>query len=327
MTHLPVPIEAVLGLDVAQDSVTLHDLISRRTLTVANTQAELEAALLPFRDRQLAVCEATGGHEAILLGVLLELGIPAHRADGGKISAFSRSLHLAKTDRLDARTLALYGRERGATLPRWSPPAAAQVELTALVRRRADLVATRKAERTRAKAPGAKTSGTKTPGTRAVAGSLARSLAFLDKEIKDLDAAISQLIATTPELARRNQVLVGLPGIGRTVAASLLALLPEMGHLTRRQAAALAGVAPHADQTGITRNKARTKAGRRVLRPVLFIAALTAVRGDNPFTQFYKRLLAAGKPKRLALVAVMRKLIVVANACLKELNSTQQQLT
>lgn len=304
MTHLPVPIEAVLGLDVAQDSVTLHDLASRRTLTVANSRAALIAALQPYRDRQLAVCEATGGHEAVLLCVLLELAIPAHRADGGRISAFARSLHLAKTDRLDARTLALYGRERGALLPRWSPPTPSQQHLTALVRRRADLVAARKVERTRIKAPGA----------AAVAASLARMLAFLDGEISDIETTINTLIAATPELARRQAVLLHLPGVGKTVAASLMALMPEMGHISRRQAAALAGVAPHPDQTGTTRNKARTRGGRRALRPVLFIAALTAVRGQNHFAQFYKRLINAGKPKRLALLAVMRKITVVANA-------------
>jgi transposase len=311
MTHLPAPIEAVLGLDVAQDSVTLYDLVSGRTLTVANSHATLTAALLPFQGHQLAVCEATGGHEAVLLSVLLEIGVPAHRADGGKISAFARSLQWAKTDRLDARTLALYGRERGATLRRWTPPAADQQELTALVRRRADLVTARKAERTRAKAPGAK----------AVAASLARMLAFLDGEIKQLEARIANLIAATPELARRNQVLVNLPGVGPTVAASLLALLPEMGQLSRRKAAALAGVAPHPDQTGTTRNRGRTRGGRRELRPVLFIAALTAVRGDNRFAKFYNHLLAKGKAKRLALLAVMRKLVVIANARLSELNT------
>ena len=99
MPQLPAPIETVLGLDVAQDSVTLHDLVTGRTVTVANTGEALLAALEPLRQRALAVCEATGGHETVLLGVLLALAIPAHRADGAKISAFARSLHLAKTDR------------------------------------------------------------------------------------------------------------------------------------------------------------------------------------------------------------------------------------
>ena len=307
MTHLPDPIEAVLGLDVAQDSVTLYDLAGRQTLTVANSPEALTAALLPFEKHQLAVCEATGGHEAVLLTVLRDLRIPAHRADGGKINAFARSLHLAKTDRLDARVLALYGRERGHGLLRWSPPAEYQQKLTALVRRRADLVAARKLERTRLKAPGA----------AALAASLARMLAFLDGEIKDLETAIADLIAATPDLAWRKQVLADIPGIGATVAASLLALLPELGRLSRRQAASLAGVAPHPDQTGTTRSRGRTTGGRRTLRPLLFVAALTAVRGSNRLATFYKHLLAAGKTKRLALVAVMRKIVVIANARLQ----------
>jgi transposase len=317
MPQLPIPIEAVLGLDVAQDSVTLHDLATGQTRTVANTREALLAALEPLRERVLAVCEATGGHEAVLLGALVALGIPVHRADGAKISAFARSLHRAKTDRLDARTLALYGRERGESLARWTPAPAHQAELSALVRRRADLVAARKAERTRATAPGA----------AAIAASLSRTLAFLDGEIEDLEAAITDLIATTPDLEQRQTVLTGLPGVGKIVAATLLALLPELGQLSRRQAAALAGVAPHPDQTGTTRNRGRTTGGRRVLRPILFVAALTAVRGNNRLSQFYKRLIAAGKAKRLALVAVMRKIVVIANARLAELKTKPPQLT
>lgn len=309
MTHFPLPIETVLGLDVAQNTVTLHDLASGQTLTLDNQPDALLAGLAPFSDRQLAVCEATGGHEAVLLVVLAELGIAAHRADGGRINAFARSLHRAKTDRLDARTLALYGRERGANLPRWKPQANAQSILTSLVRRRADLVEMRKIERTRAKAPGAKH----------IAPSIERVLAALDAEIADIEQAIARTIEAAPDLSKRNTTLMGIPGIGPKVAAAMLALMPELGALSRRQAAALAGVAPHPDQTGTTRNRATTKGGRRVLKPFLFIAALTAVRGDNRLALFYKRLISAAKPKRLALTAVMRKIVVIANARIAQL--------
>lgn len=309
MTQFPLPIDTVLGLDVAQNTIALHDLGTGTTRTLPNQIEALRAGLLPFRDRQLAVCEATGGHETQLLLVLTELGVPVHRADGGKIHAFSRSLHLAKTDRLDARTLALYGRERGATLSRWVPQPRDQRALASLVRRRADLVLARKIERTRAKAPGA----------ASIAQSLERFITFLDKEIAQLEQAIAGIIDTAPTLRRRYQVLVGMPGIGPKGAAAVLALMPELGLLSRRQAAALAGVAPHPDQTGTTRNRGRTKGGRRELKPTLFIAALTAVRGKNPFARFYQNLLSAGKPKRLALAAVMRKIIVIANAKIKQL--------
>jgi transposase len=309
MTQFLFSFETVLGLDVAQDTITFHDLSSGRTETLANQADVLRTNLRAYKDRQLAVCEATGGHEAVLLSILSELGIPVHRADGGKINAFARSLHLAKTDRLDARTLALYGRERGANLTRWAPPSDQQRILTSLVRRRADLVEARKIERTRAKAPTA----------RDIAPSIERLLAFLDQEIEDIEAEIERIIKTTPTLQQRNQVLLGIPGIGARVGAALLALLPELGTLSRRTAAALAGVAPHPNQTGTTRNKARTKGGRRPLKPFLFIAALTAVRGNNPLATFYKHLLDKGKPKRLAIVAVMRKIVVIANARIAQL--------
>jgi transposase len=309
MTQFPARIEAVVGADVAQDTVTVHDLVSARTLTVPNTAQALTDLLTPWRERALVVCEATGGHEATLLGVLHDLAIPAHRVDGAKAAAFARSLRLAKTDRLDARMLAVYGRERGAGLPRWRPSPEHQVTLAAFVRRRSDLVAQRQAERVRAKAPGAGT----------VADSLSRSLAFLEEEITRIEAEIVALIETTPELERRRAVLRDLPGVGPTVAATLLALLPELGQVPRRAIAALAGVAPHPDQTGTSRDVRRTRGGRRELRPVLFVAALTAVRGDNDLRTFYRHLVAAGKPKRLALVAVMRKIVVIANARLAEL--------
>jgi transposase len=313
MPQLQPRIEAVVGADVAADTLTLHDLPTGRTRTIANTPAALAEALAPLAGRALLVCEATGGHEANLLAAALALGLPVHRADGAKASAFARSLRLAKTDRLDAQTLALYGRERGAALARYVPPPAHQAALTALVRRRADLVALRQAERARAKGPGA----------GAIQASLARSLAFLDGEIAGLEEAIAGLIAATPDLARRRGVLQSLPGVGPTVAATLLALLPELGHLPRRAAASLAGVAPHPDQTGTSRNVRRTRGGRRELRPVLFVAALTAVRGDNVLATFYRRLVAGGKSKRLALVAVMRKIVTIANARLAELTTPQ----
>jgi len=313
MTNFAPVSETVLGLDVAQDTITFHDLITRQTLTIANTHEALREALSPFAGTcRLAVCEATGGHEAVLLGVLWELSIPAHRADGARINAFARSIHIAKTDRLDARILALYAHERGANLARWTPLPQHQQQLTTLVRRRTEMVEMRKAERTRAKGP--------TAQEPSMAASLKRSLRFFDAEIQALEKAIAALIACTRQISQRYRVLQELPGVGPTVAATLLALMPEIGSLSRRQAAALAGVAPHPNQTGTTRNRARMQGGRRQLRPVLFIAALTAIRGDNSFAEFYRRLIKAGKPKRLAIVAVTRKIVVVANARLAACN-------
>jgi transposase len=303
-------IESVIGLDIARDTVTLHDLPTGRTITVANTYKTLLAALTPLKDRALAVCEATGGHEDTALGVLVQLAIPVHRGDGGKINAFARSLGRAKTDRLDAAVLARYGRERGAELPRWTHPSDEQNQFVALVRRRADLVDARKIERTRVRAPRA----------GRMAASFSRAIAFLDGEIKKIEQEITALLAQSPALAGRMTVLRTLPGVGKTVAAAMIAFLPELGAINRRRIASLAALAPHPRDSGTIALHRKTSGGRRALRPILFLAALTATRGHNKLADFYQKLVARGKPKRLALVATMRKIVVIANARLAQAN-------
>jgi Transposase and inactivated derivatives len=304
-------IHRVVGIDVGKTSVTLHDLASDRTIKVANEVEALREALEPLRDCDLAVCEATGGHEDVLLDLLHALSIPVHRAHGGRVSAFARSFGLAKTDRIDARILAVFGRERGAGLPRWTPADAIGLRLVALVRRRADLVELRKRERAR----------TKGPRAGFVDASIARTIAFLDAEIDELEARIKATIAEGTRLRARHDALRSIPGIGPTVAAGLLALMPELGFLDRRAAASLAALAPHPRDSGTIRKRRVTTGGRRELRPLLFNAALAAVRGQNLLATFFKRLVDAGKPKLLALTAVMRKIIVVANARIREVEA------
>ncbi len=301
-------IESAIGLDVAQKTVTLYDSVTERTLTIDNTPEALLEALAPLRGRALAVCEATGGHEDRLLAALASLAIPVHRGDGGKISAFAKSLGRAKTDTIDARMLALYGLERGQTLSRYVPEQDSHVRLAALVRRRIDLVEARKIERTRAKAPRAELAR----------ASLNRALAFLDEEIGRIDQEIRELFALAQDLAARKAVLETIPGIAHVTAATLVALMPELGRITRRRAASLAALAPHPRDSGTTNLRRKTTGGRRSLRPILFIAALAATRADNKLATFFNRLVRAGKPKRLALVATMRKIIVVANARLAQ---------
>jgi transposase len=305
MISVSPQIQSVLGLDVAQDSVTVHDSGTGRTVTVPNEAAALRALLATVPACRLAVCEATGGHEDVVLAVLDELGLPAHRADAAKVKAYIGSFgKRAKTDAIDARWLARYGLDRGARLPRWTPPAAAQQTLKALVARRADLVAMRVQEKNRLQAP--------------------RTRADLTRRIATLDAAIEACLNADRRLAARAATLRTVPGIGPVLAATLQAIMPELGRLNRRQAASLAGCAPHPRQSG-TRNAYRaTRGGRRQLRPLLFVAALVAARPQSPLATTYQALINAGKAKRLALTAIMRKIIVIANARLRD---PQIQLT
>jgi transposase len=308
MTTDPAQIQSVLGLDVSCETVTLFD--GRTTMTIANDPDALRAALQPYRAcATLAVCEATGGHEDTLLGVLLELAIPAHRADPAKVKAYIRSFgKRAKTDPIDARWLARYAQERAGALAQWQPVAPLQQRLALLVARRLDLVAMRVQEKNRLKAPRG----------RLLADDINLHLKELDRHIAALNAEIDGLIAREHDLAMRARTLRSVPGIGPVLAPLLLAVIPELGSLGRRQAASLAGVAPHPKDSGKANRHRATRGGRRMMRPALFTAALTACRGKGPLATAYKAMLKAGKPKRLALTALMRKIITIANARLRD---------
>jgi transposase len=318
MTLLPVKIESVLGIDVSKDTVSLFDSATERTDTIANTTRALTAALKPFAGCRLAVCETTGGYEDKLLAVLHKLGLPAHRADGARVKAFIRSFgNLAKTDAIDAAWLARYGRERGDTLVRWQPPTPNQLKIEALVARRLDLVEIRVKESNRLAAPRSKP----------IAADLRSHIRELDRRIQALEARIDALIASCKAMELRTKVLRSIPGVGRVLAPLLLAMMPELGSLSRRQAASLAGCAPHPNDSGKTNGYRATRGGRRQLRPALFIAAMAATRGQNPVAAAYRALLKNGKPKRLALVATMRRIVTIANARLRDVQMGPIQLT
>ncbi|RUL95429.1 IS110 family transposase [Rhizobium chutanense] len=318
MTTEPAEIQSVLGLDVSRDTVTLYDGRNHRTQTIANDAEALRTALQPYQaTATLAVCEATGGHEDILLCVLLELAIPAHRADPAKVKAYIKSFGKhAKSDPIDARWLFRYGHDRTAALPRWQPAEPCQQKLELLVARRLDLVAMRVQEQNRLKAP----------RSRLIADNIQAHLAELERHIEALNAEINTLITESRDLALRVEPLRSVPGIGPVLVPLLLAVMPELGSLNRRQIASLAGVAPHPKDSGKASWHRSTTGGRRQIRPALFIAALAACRGDNPLAVAYKALLKAAKPKRVALTAIMRKIITIANARVRDALRQQNEI-
>jgi transposase len=259
----------------------------------------------------LVVCEATGGYETRLLAALVAAGIQAHRADARKVKSFIRSLGtLAKTDAIDARALARYGQERHADLPCWQPPEAARARLQTMVLTRRDLVADRTAYRNRLKAP----------GSDHVAQHLEAVIACLSAEIEALDEDIKALIRNTKEIKAAADTLTTITGIGATTAAALLALLPELGTIDRRRIASLAGLAPHPRQSGTSDAYRRVRGGRPEVKRVLFMAALSACRAKGPLRDVYNRLIQNGKKRMVAIIAIMRKIVVIANARIKELS-------
>lgn len=228
--HAPV---RCLGVDVARDRLAVDDGIT--AATVANSRAAIRSLLRTSRP-DLVVCEPTGGYELLLLEECLRAGIACHRADTLRLKAFIRSFGtLGKSDAIDAAQMAAYGRERWTKLPLWQAPDADEKQMQALVRRRADLVAFKVAEQNRSRAPGA----------RAMAASFRAMLATITRQIAALERAIAALVAQNAGLRHRVAICTGMNGIGTVSAVTILALMPELGHLQRRQAAALAGTAPH----------------------------------------------------------------------------------
>lgn len=309
MTRYADEIQNALGLDVSKNSVTLFDGLTGRTFTIANDIEALTVALVPLRDRDLAVCEATGGHEDKLLSVLCDLGIAAHRADAAKVKAYIRSFgKRAKTDPIDARWLARYAMDRAPLLTRWQPLEPCQAQIETLVARRLDLVAMKSQEQNRLKAPRG----------HLIADDIRAHIAELEARIITIETQICELIAQHRDFSIRAKALRSIPGIGPVLAPMLIATMPELGSVNRQQAASLAGCAPHPKDSGKLNAHRHTTGGRRQIRPALFIAALAATRGKNSLGDFYRSLTASGKPKRLALAAVMRKIITIANARIRD---------
>lgn len=298
-----------IGCDVGKTTIVVFDSRDGRTTDIPNRRQDLMRLARRLDDSCLVICEATGGHEAMLLDVLLQVGIAAHRADARKVKAFIRSFGtLGKTDAIDARALADYGQERQAKLARWQAPDKQRGQLHTLVLTRRDLVAERLACTNRLAAPGART----------VQPYLERLRDCFTAQIKAIEAAIDALIRAHKPLARAAQTLRKIAGIGPATAAALIALMPELGRLNRRKAAALAGLAPHPRQSGATDAYRRTKGGRPEVKRVLFMAALSAAKHNADLRAFYKKLIANGKKPLVALTAVMRKLVVICNALLRE---------
>jgi transposase len=309
MTQVANTMLAFIGCDVGKIWIAVHDSRTGRTWSVRNNPKELAALARQFDNTCLVVCEATGGYELALLAAMVEAGIPAHRADARKVKAFIRSDGiLAKTDRIDAIALARYGADRHARLSRWKAPDAERATLHVLVHARQDLVRNRTAHKNRLAAPGA----------QAAAPFLGKIVKALDGEIKAIEQAIKAEIRANKKLHKAVKLLRSVCGIGLITAAGLLALMPELGTLNRRQIASLGGLAPHPRQSGNSDKYRFVWGGRQDVKSVLFMAALSASRFHKTLRVFYQRLLARGKLKLVALTAVMRKLLIICNALLRE---------
>jgi transposase len=313
MPTLVTPICRFIGCDVGKAAIVVFDSQTGRTQTIANQPQGLASFAATLDAGCFALCEATGGYEAALLAALVVAGIPAHRADARKVKYFIRSRGtLGKTDALDARALALYGEKNQDDLVRWKAPDQDRCRLQALILQRNDLVQDQTRYSNRAKAPNA----------AKMSGCYTRVLATLKREMSRLDVEIAAIVKASATLRQAADTLIAIPGIGAITAHALLGLMPELGKLDRRKAAALAGLAAHPNQSGAADGYRRTRGGRPEVKRALFMAAMSVAKHHPTLKPFYERLIENGKKKLVALTAVMRKLIVIANAKLRDLAAT-----
>lgn len=301
--------DQIIAFEVSKASLTVHVLPDDRRTVIANTEPAITTLLKKLTGERSAfvICEASGGYERQILLCCASLGLPVHRAHGSRTRSFAKYLGLtAKTDAIDARMLALFA-QRSDNLRLWEPPNPETLELRGLRRRRDDLAQMVRIEKNRIEHA----------HVEAVVLSLQRHVLLLSEEIEALDARIAELISTTPTFRHKSDLMQSVKGIGAMTAAACLAYVPELGSLTKGEAASIVGLAPHAQDSGKTQAPRRITGGRREVRANLYMAALSALRWDPGMRAFSVRLKAAGKPSKVVIAAVMRKLIVILNAVLK----------
>jgi transposase len=298
-----------VGIDVSKDRLDVHLQPSGEAFAVMHDDAGIATLIARLRGTPptLVVLEATGGLQVKMAGALAAAGLPLAVVNPRQVRDFARATgQLAKTDRLDARVIALFA---AAVQPEPRPlPDEALEVLRGLMARRRELVELRVAERNRRR-----------PGAAAwVRRDLERSIESLAKRIEAIDGEIETHVKGTPIWQVQEDLLRSVPGVGKTLSRTLLAELPELGKLTRRKIAALVGVAPFARDSGTLRGRRIISGGRPTVRAVLYMATLTASRCNPVIAATYRRMVAAGKPAKVALTACMRKLLVILNAIARD---------
>lgn len=298
----------VVGIDVSKDrlDVSVHPAGTASSYSRDAGGIELLIEEMKSVCAQLVAVEATGGFESVVAASLAGAGLPVVVVNPAQVRSFAAALgKRAKTDRIDADVIARFA---AATKPPVRPlPDAATQALADLVTRRRQIIQMIVAEAQREKRASAR-----------ARKSIQRLLRSLRAELSEIDGEIDESVRGSPIWRDKEDLLASVPGVGSITARTMLAELPELGTLNRRQIAALAGLAPFTRQSGKWRGKSFIGGGRASVRTALFMAAMTAMRRNPALRAFHHRLRAVGKPKMVALIAVARKLLTILNAILRD---------
>jgi transposase len=308
MTPIDTP-PAYLGIDICKEKLDLGIDGQEGVSTFTNDAAGIAQVIEAMRRLrpQLIVVEATGGCERALLDAALEAGLPMARVQPGRVRHFAKAQGLlAKSDGIDARLLAFYAR---CLQPAVSQKRSKnQAELSALLVLRRQLIDVRTVHTNQMQQA-------ETSFARQTLAQLARQV---HDRVKKVDKKIERLIDSDDDLAGRRDLLLSVPGVGKTTAATLAAQLPELGKIDHCQISALVGVAPYNRDSGKWSGKRSIFAGRAAVRSVLYMATITAIRCNPVIGRFAKRLQEAGKLPKVVITACMRKLLTILNAMARD---------
>jgi len=298
-----------VGIDVSKDRLDIAVRPSNESFSVGRNAAGLEQLIARLRQLspRVVALEATGGFETVVAAALSAAGLPVAIVNPAQIRAFARAIgQRAKTDPIDARVIAHFA-EATNLEPRPLPDEQTRL-LADLVGRRRQIIEMMGAERQREQrlsAPRLKKS-------------IARLVKALEKELASLDTDIGDAVRGSPAWRAKEELLASVPGVGPVISHTLIADLPELGQIGGKQITALVGLAPFTRQSGKWRGKSFIGGGRTDVRAVLFMGALVAKQHNPVLKAFFDRLIAAGKPKMVALIAVARKLLTILNAILRD---------
>jgi transposase len=298
-----------VGIDVSKDRLDIHVLPRGEAFCVERNGkglAQLVERLRSFAPSLVAV-EATGGFESTTAAAVAGAGLPLAVVNPAQVRHYAQALgKRAKTDPIDALVIARFAAD---VRPEARPLPDEMTQLLAdLVARRRQIVEMLQAERQREKRA----------IVRRLKKSIARLIAALEKELAELDRDIEDAVRSSPAWREKEDLLASVPGVGSVTASTLIAELPELGTLDRKQIAALAGLAPYTRQSGKWKGHSMIGGGRKQVCKALFMAAMVAARHNPVLKAFRDRLVAAGKPKKLAIIAVARKLLTILNAILRD---------
>lgn len=303
-----------IGIDIGKFEIAVAVYGVKAVNMYKNEESDLKKFYQEYKKylkNGLVILETTGGYEKSIIDYLLDKGIAVHRANTRIVKNFIRSIgKFGKSDKIDALALARYGQERHNTLELYEPILDETDGLVQINSRINELKQDLVREKNRLQAP----------NNKFIEKSLEISIKHFESEIARLQAMLDQLIQFNSEMTKKIIKMQEIAGIGKVTAINLILALPELGHLNKKSVASLAGLAPHPNESGKKVGYRKTIGGRRHIRPILYLAAMAASRSHSKLGDWYRSLTNRGKKPIVALIALARKIVVLANAKLRDLS-------